>query len=214
MAVKFLREIVVSSLATALVTAVYTHGPDLKAIGALTSNSPAAPAADRDQGAESLAQFQARVASAHVGKSSPPSAIVETPAANTARTDAEPVWPPQEKGAARAARASAAAKAAALKVAPPAPADALQVTPPVATDALKVSPPAAADLAESKPAPAPAPEAPATQAEAAPPSYAARIADKFKDYVWNPGAWVVGGVSSGVSTVTNKITSLVKKQPS
>jgi len=211
MAVKFLREIVVSSLATALVTAVYTHGPDLKAIGALTSNSPAAPAADRDQGAESLAQFQARVASAHVGKSSPPSAIVETPAANTARTDAEPVWPPQEKGAARAARASAAAKAAALKVAPPAPADALQVTPPVAAEAVKLAPPpAAADVAESKPAP----EAPATQAEAAPPSYAARIADKFKDYVWNPGAWVVGGVSSGVSTVTNKITSLVKKQPS
>ena len=55
MAVKFIREIVVSSLATALVTAVYTHGPDLKAIGALTSATPAAPAAERDQGRESRA---------------------------------------------------------------------------------------------------------------------------------------------------------------
>ena len=128
MAVKFIREIVVSSLATALVTAVYTHGPDLKAIGALTSATPAAPAAERDQG-ESLAQFQARIASAHVGKSSPPSAIVEkTPAANAASANAEPVWPPQDKGGAKSARAGA--KTAALKVAPPAAADAPQVPAP------------------------------------------------------------------------------------
>ncbi|MFY9657482.1 MAG: hypothetical protein WAK01_13030 [Methylocystis sp.] len=211
MAVKFIREIVVSSLATALVTAVYTHGPDLKAIGALTSASPAAPVADRQQGSESLAQFQARIASAHVGKSSPPSAIVETPGANAASANAEPVWPPQDKGAARAARASTTGKAASLKVSPTSAADALKESPPPAVEALKVSPPAA-DRAESKPAPAP--EAPAVQAEAAPPSYAARIADKLKDYVWNPGASVVNGVSSGVSTVTNKITSFVKKQPS
>jgi len=208
MTVKFLREIVVSSLATALVTAVYTHGPDLKAIGALTSATPAAPAAERDQG-ESLAQFQARIASAHVGKSSPPSTIVEkTPAANAATAAGEPVWPPQDKGGGKSARAGA--KTAALKVAPAA-ADAVQISPPVLVEAIKVAPPpAVADVAESKPAP----EAQPVQAEAASPSYAARIADKFKDYVWNPGAWVVGGVSNGVSTVTNKITSLVKKQPS
>ncbi len=213
MAVKFIREIVVSSLATALVTAVYTHGPDLKAIGALTSAAPVAPAAERDQG-ESLAQFQARIASAHVGKSSPPSAIVEkTPTAKAASANSEPVWPPQDKGAARSARASAGTKTAALKVAPPAAADAPQVAPPVAIDTVKVAPPpAVADVAEAKPAPAP--EAPAVQAEVASPSYAARIADKFKDYVWSPGAFVVNGVSSGVSTVTNKISSFVKKQPS
>ena len=209
MAVKFIREIVVSSLATALVTAVYTHGPDLKTIGALTSAAPAAPAVERDQG-ESLAQFQARIASAHVGKSSPPSAIVEkTPVANAASANAEPVWPPQDKGGAKSARASA--KTAALKVAPPAPADASPIAQPVAIETVKVAPPPpVADVAESKPVV----EAPAAQAEAASPSYAARIADKLKDYVWNPGAWVVGGVSSGVSTVTNKISSFVKKQPS
>jgi hypothetical protein len=200
MAIKFLREIVVSSLATALVAAVYTHGPDLKAIEALSPASPA-PTASLDGGderPEGLAQFMARVASGHVGKSSPRSPIAETPAAAAASADSEPVWPPQQKsGAARPARAVASAnQTAAAKPA--------------------ASTPLAASATEIQPAPAPAHEAPpAQQAEAAPPaSYTSHIVDKFKDYVWNPGAFVVNGVSSGVSSVTNKITSFVKRQPS
>jgi len=192
MAIKFLREIVVSSLATALVTAVYTHGLDLDAIHASGAASPATSAGEEDQSPEGLAHFQARIASAHVGKSSPPSPIAETPAAETVSADSEPVWPPQEKSAAgKPARATA--KAAALKPEPL---------------------PAAASATEPKPAPETAPEAQPAQAEAAPASYASRIADRFKDYVWNPGASVVNGVSSGFSAVTNKITSFVKKQPS
>ena len=77
------------------------------------------------------------------------------------------------------------------------------------------STPDTASATETNPAPAPVFETPPAQAEAAPPaSYATRIADKFKDYVWNPGASVVNGVSSGVSSVTNKLTSFVKRQPS
>jgi hypothetical protein len=189
MAIKFLREIVVSSLATALVTAVYTHGSDHNAIKAPSAASPATSAGEEDQRPEGLARFQARIASAHVGKSSPPSPIVEAPAVDAASADSEPVWPPQG-AAARPARAAVAGKAAALK--------------PAAS-------PAAASATESKPAPEPDQGA---QVEAAPASYASRIADKFKDYVWNPSASVVNGVSSGWSTVTSKITSFVKKQPS
>jgi len=193
MAIKFLREIVVSSLATALVAAVYTHGSDLNAAHAPSAASPATSAGEPDQRPEDLARFQQQIASAHVGKSSPPSPIVEAPAV-AASADGEPVWPPQEKeGAARSARAAAAGKAAALKPAASA---------------------AAASATESKPAPAPDHEAPAAQAEAAPASYASRITDKFKDYVWNPSASVVNGVSNGWSTMTGKITSFVKRQPS
>ncbi len=203
MAIKFLREIVVSSLATALVTVVYTHGPDLKAIDALRAASSAAPASSdgEDQRPEGLAQFMARVASGHVGKSSPRSPIAEAPAAAAASSDADPVWPPQSN-AAKSAQAAAAAKpaAAAKTSAPPLAASAAETAPvsaPVATVA------------------APPQEAPPAQAEAAPtPSYATGIVDKFKDYVWNPGASVVNGVSSGFSSVTSKITSFVKRQPS
>jgi len=191
MAIKFLREIVVSSLAAALVTAVYTHGPDLDAIREASAAPPATSAGEGEQRPEGLARFMARIASAHVGKSSPPSPIIETPAVEAASGDAEPVWPPQEKSAAR--RASGAAKAAAPKLIPS---------------------PAAASATETKPASDPAQEAPAAQAEAPPASYASRIADKFKDYVWNPGASVANGVSSGFSSVANKITSFVKRQPS
>ncbi|HTO78834.1 MAG TPA: hypothetical protein VMJ31_03565 [Methylocystis sp.] len=194
MAVKFLREIVVSSLATALVTAVYTHGPDLKSIEALSTASPATTAAleGEDQRPEDLAQFMARVASGHVGKSSPRSPIAEAPASSAASSDSDPVWPPQDKGAAgRPTRAPASAKPAAAK------------------------PAATTSATETRPEPEPAAEAPPAQTEAAPSSsYATRIADKLKDYVWNPGASVVNGVSNGVSSVTNKITSFVKRQPS
>jgi hypothetical protein len=207
MAIKFLREIVVSSLATALVTAVYTHGPDLKAIEALSAASPATTASPdgQDQRPEGLAQFMARVASGHVGKSSPRSPIAEAPAAAAASADSEPVWPPQIKsGAARPARAvasvnqTAAAKPAAWT--------------PVTASATEIRPAPAPALAAP---PAPPDAAPPAQANAAPPaSYTSHIVDKFKDYVWNPGAFVVNGVSSGVSSVTNKITSFVKRQPS
>ncbi|MGA9599904.1 MAG: hypothetical protein WBS22_06570 [Methylocystis sp.] len=203
MAIKFLREIVVSSLATALVTAVYTHGPythgpDLKAIEAQPTVSPATTASldGEDQRPQDLAQFMARVASGHVGKSSPRSPIAEAPASGARSDDSEPVWPPQLKsGAAKPARGVASAKPGAAKPA--------------------ASTPDTASVTETKPAPEPVFEMPPAQAEAAPPaSYATRIADKFKDYVWNPGASVVNGVSSGVSSVTNKITSFVKRQPS
>jgi hypothetical protein len=194
MAIKFLREIVVSSLATALVTAVYTHGPDLKSIEALSTASPATTASleGEDQRPEGLAQFMARVASGHVGKSSPRSQIAEAPATASASPDSDPVWPPQDNGAAgRPTRAIASAKPAAAKPA---------ASTPVATSAT-----------ESQPAPERAHEAPPARAEAAPsPSYATGIVDKFKDYVWNPGASVVNGVSSGFSSVTSKITSFVK----
>ena len=202
MAIKFLREIVVSSLATALVTAVYTHGPDLKAIDALRAAPPAAPASSdgEDQRPEGLAQFMARVASGHVGKSSPRSPIAEAPAAAAASSDADPVWPPQSNAAKSAQAAGAKPAAAAKNSAPPVAASAAETAPvsaPVATVA------------------APPQEAPPAQAEAAPtPSDATGIVDKFKDYVWNPGASVVNGVSSGFSSVTSKITSFVKRQPS
>jgi hypothetical protein len=199
MAIKFLREIVVSSVATALVTAVYTHGPDLKAIEALSAASPATTASPdgQDQRPEGLAQFMARVASGHVGKSSPRSPIAEAPTAAAASADSEPVWPPQIKsGAARPARAVASAnQTAAAKPA--------------------ASTPLTASATELQPAPAPAHDAPPAQTDAAPPaSYTSHIVDKFKDYVWNPGAFVVNGVSNGVSSVTNKITSFVKRPPS
>jgi hypothetical protein len=197
MAIKFLREIVVSSLATALVTAVYTHGPDLKAIDALRAAPPAAPASSdgEDQRPEGLAQFMARVASGHVGKSSPRSPIAAAPAAAAASSDADPVWPPQSN-------ATRPAQAAGAK-----PATAKPSTPPVAGSA--------AETASAATVAAPPQEAPPAQAEAAPtPSYATGIVDKFKDYVWNPGASVVNGVSSGFSSVTSKITSFVKRQPS
>jgi hypothetical protein len=197
MAIKFLREIVVSSLATALVTAVYTHGPDLKAIDALRAAAPAAPASSdgEDQRPEGLAQFMARVASGHVGKSSPRSPIAAAPAAAAASSDTDPIWPPQSN-AVRPAQGAAAK-----------PATAKTSTPPVAGSV--------AETASAATVAAPPQEAPPAQAEAAPtPSYATGIVDKFKDYVWNPGASVVNGVSSGFSSVTSKITSFVKRQPS
>ena len=195
MAIKFLREIVVSSLATALVTAVYTHGPDLKAIDALRAALPATPASldEEDQRPEGLAQFMARVASGHVGKSSPRSPLAEAPAASAASTATDPVWPSQSSGARPAP--GAAAKAPASKPA--------------------ASTPVAASAAEVKPAPEPAHEAPPAQAEAAPPAPSATgVVDKLKDFVWNPGASVVNGVSNGFSSMANKITSFVKRQPS
>ena len=196
MAVKFLREIVVSSVATALVTVVYTHGPDLARIGApraASSTTAGSPIAGEDQGPEGLAQFMERVASSHVGRSSPPSPITEAPAGVAASADSEPVWPPQ-LNAVKPARATAPAKSAAGKPASPS----------VATGATEI-----------KSAPEPAAEAPPAQAEAAQPSsYTAHIVDRFKDYVWNPGASVVNGVTNGVSAVTNKLSSFVKRQPS
>jgi hypothetical protein len=194
MAIKFLREIVVSSLATALVTVVYTHGPELAGIGAPRAATAATPASPegKDQRPEGLAQFMARVASAHVGRSSPPSPVREAPAA--AAADPEPVWPTPLNNAGKSARATASAKPAAAKPALPSVAD---------------------GATEIKSAPEPAAGAPPAQAEAAPPaSYTAHIVDRFKDYVWNPSASVVNGVTNGVSAVTNRISSFVKRQPS
>ncbi len=194
MAIKFLREIVVSSLATALVTVVYTHGPDLPGIGATRDASAATPAPldGKDQRPEGLARFMERVASSHVGRSSPPSPVRGAPDAATA--DQEPVWPTQLNNAGKSARATASAKPAAAKPALPSVAD---------------------SATEIKSAPEPAAEAPPAQAEAAPPaSYTSHIVDRFKDYVWNPSASVVNGVTNGVSSVTNRISSFVKRQPS
>ncbi|HTO79988.1 MAG TPA: hypothetical protein VMJ31_09480 [Methylocystis sp.] len=170
MPIKFLREIAVSSLATALVTAVYMHGPE--AINALSAASLATPASLDGEGQrpEDLAQFTARVASGHVGKFSPRSPIAEALAAAAASSDSDPVWPPQSSGA-RPAHAATAAK----------PATASASSPPV-----RASAPATSPL--SSPAP---PEASPAQAESAPASYTSRIVDKFKDSVWNPGASVV-----------------------
>ncbi len=204
MAIKFLREIVVSSLATALVTAVYTHGPELTGLGGPHTTSPVTPASAeaKDQRPEGLAQFMERVASAHVGRSSPPSPIATAPAAVTASADPEPVWPPQ-LNAVKPARATASAKPSAAKPASPS----------VATSPTEIKA-APEPVFEASPTPPAQAEVDQQSQPAQPASYTAHIVDRLKDYVWNPGASVVNGVSNGVSAVTNKLTSFVKRQPS
>lgn len=218
MAIKFLREIVVSSLATALVTAVYTHGPDLAGTSASPAAAPA-PLAENDQRPEDLAQFMQRVASGHVGKTSPRSPIVEARAAAQPPTDSDPVWPRQpSSGAARPASGSASAKPLAAKPASP-PVD---VAAAAAAPAKPAFPPVEAAASGAVPASAtglPSRGTSLEQGEAGhSASYTSHIVDRLKDYVWNPGAWVVSGVSKGVtngfSAVTSRITSFVKKEPS
>ncbi|ARN79887.1 hypothetical protein [Methylocystis bryophila] len=215
MAVKFLREIVVSSLATALVTVVYSHGSDLAGISAPPAAAPP-PLAENDQPPEDLAQFMQRVASGHVGKSSPRSPIVEARAAAQPSTDSDPVWPRQPgSGAGRPASGGAAKPVAAKPVSPPVDATA-------AAPAKPASPPVDATASAAVHATSPAlpnRETSPEQAEAGhSPSYTSHIVDRFKDYVWNPGASVVSGVSKGVtngfSAVTSRITSFVKREPS